>query len=341
MSLARLKVMNGEVDVVGSEHARKLRIWADTEVVAGDVVRVLMPKSAEKAAALKSDRSLLEGTTGTLIIARTKEAAVRLSEYLRPGSAMISKTYLALLVRPPVKPQGLIRTGIVESGAMGKEKMKAVEWLEQDKGTTVPVDGQSVKLAETFFKTISSDSFLALVELKPKTGRKHQLRVHCAQVLQAPILGDYKYGPGMTAQLRNAFKSEKVAKLSLHLREIKIKDWHGPGKDLAVSAPLPSHMYLPLATRNDKRTVQILAEAEAVAAPPPTSQLLQQQQQQQQQQQKLPETTTAAAVDTVDATAAEQPAPQRELRADDSSDHREEGAGGVGSASGAAAPAEA
>ncbi|XP_052193698.1 RNA pseudouridine synthase 4, mitochondrial isoform X3 [Diospyros lotus] len=32
------------------------------------------------------------------------------------------------------------------------------------------------------------------LELSPLTGRKHQLRVHCAEVLGTPIVGDYKYG---------------------------------------------------------------------------------------------------------------------------------------------------
>ncbi|KAL6013299.1 hypothetical protein ACLOJK_003791 [Asimina triloba] len=32
------------------------------------------------------------------------------------------------------------------------------------------------------------------LELRPLTGRKHQLRVHCAEVLGTPIVGDYKYG---------------------------------------------------------------------------------------------------------------------------------------------------
>jgi 23S rRNA-/tRNA-specific pseudouridylate synthase len=35
-----------------------------------------------------------------------------------------------------------------------------------------------------------------LVEFMPITGRKHQLRVIASQVFNAPILGDYKYGPG-------------------------------------------------------------------------------------------------------------------------------------------------
>jgi 23S rRNA-/tRNA-specific pseudouridylate synthase len=32
------------------------------------------------------------------------------------------------------------------------------------------------------------------VELRPITSRKHQLRVHCAEALGTPIVGDYKYG---------------------------------------------------------------------------------------------------------------------------------------------------
>ena len=33
-----------------------------------------------------------------------------------------------------------------------------------------------------------------LLELTPQTGRKHQLRVHCAHVLKCPMVGDYKHG---------------------------------------------------------------------------------------------------------------------------------------------------
>ncbi|RKP23256.1 hypothetical protein SYNPS1DRAFT_24735 [Syncephalis pseudoplumigaleata] len=34
----------------------------------------------------------------------------------------------------------------------------------------------------------------SFLRLWPKTGRKHQLRAHCAQILRAPITGDRKYG---------------------------------------------------------------------------------------------------------------------------------------------------
>ena len=49
---------------------------------------------------------------------------------------------------------------------------------------------------------VSSGSW---VELKPDTGRTHQLRVHCSTVLGSPILGDYKYGSGVPESLRPVF----------------------------------------------------------------------------------------------------------------------------------------
>lgn len=48
--------------------------------------------------------------------------------------------------------------------------------------------------AITEYRVISSYYGYTWLELSPLTGRKHQLRVHCAEVLGTPIVGDYKYG---------------------------------------------------------------------------------------------------------------------------------------------------
>ncbi|KAJ1388373.1 Pseudouridine synthase, RsuA/RluB/C/D/E/F [Sesbania bispinosa] len=49
--------------------------------------------------------------------------------------------------------------------------------------------------AITEYRVIGSSSHgYTWLELSPLTGRKHQLRVHCAEVLGTPIVGDYKYG---------------------------------------------------------------------------------------------------------------------------------------------------
>lgn len=43
------------------------------------------------------------------------------------------------------------------------------------------------------------------MDLFPETGRKHQLRIHCAQGLGTPILGDLRYGPDDTMRTRGLF----------------------------------------------------------------------------------------------------------------------------------------
>ena len=54
------------------------------------------------------------------------------------------------------------------------------------------VDPNSKEKAETSYKVIDYKKGLSLLEVYPKTGRKHQIRVHL-QSINHPILGDNKY----------------------------------------------------------------------------------------------------------------------------------------------------
>lgn len=68
-----------------------------------------------------------------------------------------------------------------------------------------------------------------MVELEPRTGRKHQLRLHCTQLKtegnNTYIYGDYKYGSV-------ASNTTKGANLHLHCSQVHIRDWFGVGSDL-------------------------------------------------------------------------------------------------------------
>ena len=70
-----------------------------------------------------------------------------------------------------------------------------------------------------------------LVELKPHTGRMHQLRAHCL-ALGTPILGDAVYG--------GIFSEHFAQQLHLHARRLVIA--HPEGGLLSIEAPLPKHM---------------------------------------------------------------------------------------------------
>ena len=52
--------------------------------------------------------------------------------------------------------------------------------------------------ALTRYRTLASGADAALVEVRPETGRMHQIRVHMAH-LGRPLLGDARYGGALTA----------------------------------------------------------------------------------------------------------------------------------------------
>lgn len=107
--------------------------------------------------------------SGLLIIAKHVHAARKLSESLR--EMQWSKKYIAVL-DADILPDPDVGT------------------IEDD------VDG---KYAKTEYKYIGQSKNGIVVELTPVTGRKHQLRIHCAKYL-APIVGDAKYSDLMPDQ---------------------------------------------------------------------------------------------------------------------------------------------
>ncbi|XP_027158896.1 RNA pseudouridine synthase 4, mitochondrial isoform X2 [Coffea eugenioides] len=91
-----------------------------------------------------------------------------------------------------------------------EKTLEASEYVVVDNGKsdriTVVDDVQSslAQYAVTEYEVIGSSCYgYSWLELSPLTGRKHQLRVHCAEVLGTPIVGDYKYGWQAHRNLKN------------------------------------------------------------------------------------------------------------------------------------------
>lgn len=99
--------------------------------------------------------------------------------------------------------------------------------------TTFKVD-PSGKPAETFYRMLKTNGKYSLVELRPTTGRTHQLRVHM-NYLGHPILGDSVYGS------ENSAKSQALescpSRLYLHAKELEIT--LPGGKRTTFTAPVP------------------------------------------------------------------------------------------------------
>lgn len=160
-------------------------------------------------------------TSGLLLIARTGQSAKRLSESFRDRET--EKLYWAVVVGVPPKMEGAIDLPLAKRpGARDRETMQ--------------VDHEEGQKALTHFRVMDrAGDRAALLALWPRTGRTHQLRVHCAEI-GCPILGDRKYG-GEEALLSAVADSRR---LHLHARRLTLPHPSGKGA-LRVQAEPPAH----------------------------------------------------------------------------------------------------
>lgn len=130
-------------------------------------------------------------TSGLLVVARNKEAHKHLQAQFK--AKMVRKRYIALLDATVLNRVGLPSEGTISLPLCADELDRPRQMVDRNKGKT----------AITHYKIIGKiplhDSYYSeavKVELRPETGRTHQLRVHCAhsEGLACPILGDTLYG---------------------------------------------------------------------------------------------------------------------------------------------------
>jgi 23S rRNA pseudouridine955/2504/2580 synthase len=162
-------------------------------------------------------------TSGVLVVARTRGAAEALAKSFRTRDT--EKIYWAICRGVPSKPQGRISTWLVKEKTEDGDKMRIARHGEPD-----------ADHSETVYRVIDvAGQNLSWLELKPVTGRTHQLRVHTAH-MGHPIIGDPKY-----FNVENwEFPGGIQKRLHLHARRIQIP--HPDGGVLDVTAPLPPHM---------------------------------------------------------------------------------------------------
>ena len=151
--------------------------------------------------------------SGVVVLARTSKALTRMNRLFQEKKT--EKTYWALVEKPPSPETGTL-----------------IHWLTKDpKKNRVAVYRREVpgsKRAELSYRLVAQHDKRFLVEVTPRTGRPHQIRVQLAS-LGCPIRGDLKYG----APLANP-----DASISLHARCLKFMH---PVRQvpLCIEAPLP------------------------------------------------------------------------------------------------------
>lgn len=117
-------------------------------------------------------------TSGCLLLARNPKARSRFQQAFEQGQ--VEKTYLAVLDGVPEGQEGVIDL------PLAKVSTAQAGWR------MVPDDGG--KSARTRWRKLAERDGHCLVELKPLSGRTHQIRVHAARGLGAAIVGDPVYG---------------------------------------------------------------------------------------------------------------------------------------------------
>ena len=119
---------------------------------------------------------------GVIVFARTSKALTRMNELFREKK--ISKTYWAIVEEKPPKEDGQL-----------------VNWLkknqEKNRSRAYDIEVKDSKKAELTYRLMGRSKHYYYIEVHPKTGRHHQIRVQLAH-LGCKIKGDVKYGAKRT-----------------------------------------------------------------------------------------------------------------------------------------------
>ncbi|GAB5495503.1 MAG: hypothetical protein Phyf2KO_05830 [Phycisphaerales bacterium] len=164
--------------------------------------------------------------SGLLIFAKHKAALDWLKDDLR--ARRIDRLYVALV-------EGTFEAGVGTTGT-------AQSFLKEEQaGHVVSVpdrlfrgskgDNKDARPAVTHYRVLGQAGSHALVQLKLETGRKHQIRVHMAD-MGHPLVGDQRYGSGPS----------QLKRLALHASELAFRH-PGTGQRVRFSCPAPSSFY--------------------------------------------------------------------------------------------------
>jgi len=158
-------------------------------------------------------------TSGVVLFGKTPAAQRRLAATFRERKAV--KVYVALVAGVTA------RSGVMRGRLLRKNRPS---------GPKMSVGPGGVE-AETRFRRLATNGEVSLLELRPVTGRTHQLRVQLAD-LGHPVLGDRRYG---RRESRRPGSIPGLSRLFLHAARVEILH-PGTGRPRALKARLPAEL---------------------------------------------------------------------------------------------------
>ncbi|XP_024515469.1 RNA pseudouridine synthase 4, mitochondrial [Selaginella moellendorffii] len=210
--------------------------------------------------------------SGVMILGRTYESTVKIQSFLcskdnlMPSGSVgkgLDRKYIALVIGSPTADKGFISAPLLKMVLEDGKSDRVLIAADPKSENAIP----AITEYQVLKRSVLGCTWL---QLRPLTGRKHQLRVHCAQGLGLPIVGDMKYGfnthkkwmaernmntvDPQDIKARNKMAGSVVSKnplLHLHSRELTIPrlrkkpgavDFGLDPERMRFVAPLPTHM---------------------------------------------------------------------------------------------------
>ncbi len=152
--------------------------------------------------------------SGVVLFGLSSKATSRLNELFR--SKAISKTYLAVTSAVPMEPHGRLEHWLIKGEQQNVTKI----------GTSVD---KGAKKSVLTYKVLDTILGKTLIEVRPETGRTHQIRVQLSSI-GCPLFGDVKYG----------CKNPWNMRIALHAYLLEFKHPVG-GQLMRIMAPLPDY----------------------------------------------------------------------------------------------------
>lgn len=154
-------------------------------------------------------------TSGVLVFAKTKEAHTHLKEVFQGRQA--EKTYVAFVYGVPKEEKGVIEFSIGRS----RKDFRLRSAQPKAKGT--------LREALTHYRVLTHTDTHSFLQVTPKTGRTHQIRVHL-KAIHHPVVCDPLYAPNHSCDLG-------LTRLALHAYSLTLPTLEG--KEVTITAELP------------------------------------------------------------------------------------------------------